>query len=147
MESRSQQNKISQGTTLTGDINAQGGFRIEGTIEGNINTPGKVVIGATGVLNGSLSCANADIEGKVTGKIMITGTLTLRGSAQIEGEVVTKKLAVEPGATFNASCTMGTTANKEHLSIPKELDISGKTTQNAPFERSRRSKAPSEQAN
>ena len=148
METRSQQNKISQGTTLVGDIRSEGGFRIEGTIEGTINTPSKVVIGSTGILQGTLSCKDADIEGRVTGKILVSGTLTLRASANIEGEVVTKKLAVEPGATFNATCAMGDNPIAKEIEIPKELEASGKKTQNSPFERSRRSKVtPTEQAN
>jgi cytoskeletal protein CcmA (bactofilin family) len=32
--------------------------------------------------------------------------LSLRGSAHVEGEVQVSKLAVEPGATFNANCLM-----------------------------------------
>lgn len=148
MESRTNQNKISQGTTLVGNIKSNGGFRIEGAVEGTINTPAKVVIGSTGTLDGALSCENADIEGRVTGKIHVTGTLTLRGSAHIEGEVITQKLAVEPGATFNATCTMGKTAVKESSELTRNLEVSGKKIQNPPFERSRRSKVKSsEQAN
>ncbi len=43
----SQQNTISKGTVIVGDISSNGDFRIEGNIEGNINTSGKVVVGKT----------------------------------------------------------------------------------------------------
>ena len=46
----SQQNTIGKGTVITGDIISEGDFRIEGSIQGNIKTPGKVVIGKTGVI-------------------------------------------------------------------------------------------------
>ena len=101
-----QQNRISHGTTIVGDITSQGGFRIEGNIEGNINTPNKVVIGKTGVVKGSLICKDADVEGKIEGTLTVSNLLSLKSSAVIEGEVVTGKLAIEPGATFNASCEM-----------------------------------------
>ena len=39
-------------------------------------------------------------------KLKLNGTLTLRSSAYIEGEVEIAKLSVEPGATFNAICSM-----------------------------------------
>ncbi len=148
MESRSQQNKISQGTTMVGDINSEGGFRIEGTITGNINTPAKVVIGATGVLEGSLTCQNADVEGRITGKITVSDTLTLRSSAKIEGEVVTKKLAVEPGASFNASCVMGAAPVSKNKELQEEIELPDTNNQNSPFDRKRRSKVtPAQQAN
>ncbi len=102
----SQQNTIAKGTTITGDIISEGDFRIEGSIQGNIKTPGKVVIGKTGIINGTLKSANADIEGKFSGKLMLSDTLSLKSSAHVEGEVIAGKLAVEPGATFNATCSM-----------------------------------------
>jgi len=101
-----EQNRISAGTVLTGDIEAKGGFRIEGTLNGNLNTAGKVVISKGGHINGSLNCQNADFEGKFSGKLNVTETLTLRSTAVIDGEVVIGKLAIEPGAAFNASCEM-----------------------------------------
>ncbi len=101
-----QQNTLAKGTTITGDIISDGDFRIEGTVQGNVKTPGKVVIGRTGIINGTLKSANADIEGKFSGKLMLSDTLSLRASAFVEGEVSVGKLAVEPGATFNATCVM-----------------------------------------
>lgn len=108
-----QQNTIAKGTTFTGDIISDSDFRIEGTIQGNIQTPGKVVLGKTGVINGTLKGANADIEGKFSGKLILTDTLSLRASAYVEGEVEVGKFSVEPGATFNATCVMKGTI-KQH---------------------------------
>ena len=101
-----QQNTIAKGTTITGDIISDGDFRVEGTIQGNIKTPGKVVLGKTGIINGTLYAANADIEGKFSGKLVLTDTLSLKASAHVEGEVEVGKFAVEPGAAFNATCVM-----------------------------------------
>ena len=105
-DTTTQQNTLAKGTTITGDIISDGDFRIEGTVQGNVKTPGKVVIGRTGIINGTLKSANADIEGKFSGKLMLSDTLSLRASAFVEGEVSVGKLAVEPGATFNATCVM-----------------------------------------
>lgn len=105
-ENTKEQNRISAGTVITGDIVAKGGFRVEGTIRGTVTTAGKVVISKGGLIDGSLTCQNADFEGKFSGKLIVQETLTLRSSAFIEGEVTAGKLAVEPGATFNATCEM-----------------------------------------
>lgn len=100
------QNIISQGTKMIGDFNSKGDFRIDGTVEGNIKTTGKVVVGKTGVIKGSLEGTNAHFEGNFLGKLTLSETLTLKSSAFVEGEVVVGKLAVEPGATFNVTCVM-----------------------------------------
>ncbi|WP_138432488.1 bactofilin family protein [Winogradskyella algicola] len=106
METSTQQNIIAQGTKIVGDIASQGPFRIDGTVEGNVKTSGKVVIGKSGFIKGTLQGENADFEGKFSGKLILSGTLSLKSTAHIEGEVHTSKLAVEPGATFNATCSM-----------------------------------------
>lgn len=105
-ENLKEQNRIAAGTLITGDISGKGAFRIDGTLEGNLKTAGKVVIGGSGLINGSLDCEHADIEGKVSGNVVVKGSLSLRNSAVIDGEVFTGKLAVEPGANFNATCKM-----------------------------------------
>lgn len=105
-EINKEQNRISAGTVITGDIQAKGGFRIEGTLLGNLSTSGKVVISKEGIIKGDLFCNSADFEGNFDGKLNVEETLTLRSSAIIEGEVTAGKLSIEPGASFNASCTM-----------------------------------------
>ena len=119
-DTTTQQNTLAKGTTITGDIISDGDFRIEGTVQGNVKTPGKVVIGRTGLINGTLKSTNADIEGKFSGKLMLSDTLSLRASAFVEGEVSVGKLAVEPGATFNATCVMKGTIKELSNGEPKQ---------------------------
>jgi cytoskeletal protein CcmA (bactofilin family) len=105
-ESTSQQNIIAQDTKIVGDIVSKGPFRIDGQVEGNIRTQGKIVVGKSGFVNGTIEGSNADFEGSFAGKLKLSGTLSLKSSAYIQGEVEVGKLAVEPGATFNATCSM-----------------------------------------
>jgi cytoskeletal protein CcmA (bactofilin family) len=143
------QNRINEGTRLKGDIQSEGFFRIDGFIEGNVSTPSKVVLGKSGVITGTLTCENADIEGKFEGDLNVTGTLTLRATAHIEGEVVVGKLAVEPGATFNASCAMiGSKKAKKETTSAETTAAESLKKQNHPFDRSQRiQKTKTEQQN
>lgn len=102
------ENRINEGTTFIGDIQSSGFFRIDGTVEGNITSPARVVVGAKGVIKGFLHCDNADIEGKVIGELKVAETLTLRSSSLINGDVNTTELVVESGAELNGNCTMQT---------------------------------------
>ncbi|HAX15438.1 MAG TPA: hypothetical protein DIV44_03950 [Leeuwenhoekiella sp.] len=119
-ETGNKQNRISDGTSITGEIKSEGDFRIDGKLEGKIESTGKVVIGKSGVLIGTLECKEADIEGKVDGTVAINGLLNLRASAVIKGEVATEKLAIEPGADFNASCVMGSGVKNLSKDVRKE---------------------------
>ncbi|KPM30986.1 Hypothetical protein I595_2965 [Croceitalea dokdonensis DOKDO 023] len=102
-----QPNRIEKNTVIKGDITSQADFRIDGKLEGNVKTSGKVVIGKDGLIKGKVECVNADIEGNFNGELYVSELLSLKSAAKIEGTVNVSKLAVEPGATFNASCTMG----------------------------------------
>ncbi|RXJ52468.1 bactofilin family protein [Gelidibacter gilvus] len=129
-ESVNQQNTIAKGTTITGDIISDGDFRVEGTILGNVKTPGKVVLGKTGIINGTLKGANADIEGKFSGKLILSDTLSLKSSAFVEGEVEVGKLAVEPGAAFNATCLMkGTLKDHSNTNTSKAPETNARATE------------------
>lgn len=99
-------NTLSFGTKVTGDIVAEGDFRLDGTVEGTIICKGKVVIGTKGVMLGTLTCANAEIMGQVKGTMHISDTLSLKSTARVEGELDTKTLSIEPQAVFSGTCDM-----------------------------------------
>ena len=150
MEPSASQNRINEGTHLKGDIVSTGFFRIDGKVEGSISNPSKIVLGKTGVIIGKMTCENADIEGRFEGNLGVSGTLTLKASAHIEGEVIVGKLAVEPGAVFNASCLMkGSEKGKTtQISASASKDSEAAKSQNHPFDRSQRiQKSKSEQQN
>ena len=98
---------IGSGTTINGDVVSNGDIRIDGTLVGNISGTAKVVLGSTGVVLGDINCNQADIQGKVTGKLMVKDMLYLRGEAAIEGDIHAGKLQIDPQVTFNGHCHMG----------------------------------------
>ncbi len=102
----SERNVIGKNTQIKGDIISEGDFRIDGTLDGTIKTNGRVIIGETGFIKGKVECTNADIEGKFSGELLVSNTLTVKTAANIDGDVIIGKLSVEPGASFNATCAM-----------------------------------------
>jgi cytoskeletal protein CcmA (bactofilin family) len=102
-------NALTARSKIVGNITADSDFRIDGTIEGELNCSGKVVIGESGCIKGSIVCQNAEILGMMDGKITCKQQLSLRASGKIIGDVQTKTLIVEPGAIFNGTCAMGST--------------------------------------
>ena len=56
-------NMIGAGTVITGDITSKGDIRVDGSLNGSINTEGKVVLGPARVVEGNVVCSDADIAG------------------------------------------------------------------------------------
>jgi cytoskeletal protein CcmA (bactofilin family) len=115
-------NLISNGTDITGDIKSNGDIRIDGTLTGNLNTKGKVVIGPTGKVAGEVICKNSEVSGIVEGKITVGQLLNLKASSKILGDIVTSKLSIEPGAKFSGTCKMSDTDNNGGASATKEKE-------------------------
>src|SRR3984957_17820878 len=106
-EDASTVNQIKAGTHIEGEIKSDGDMRIDGTLKGNIQIQGKLVIGPTGQIDGEISCQNAEIHGTINGKVTVNELLFLKGTSKILGDIVIGKLAIEPGAQFSGSCVMG----------------------------------------
>lgn len=113
-------NLISNGTDITGDIKSNGDIRIDGTLKGNLNTKGKVVIGPTGKVIGEVICKNSEVSGIVEGKITVGQLLNLKASSKILGDIATSKLSVEQGAIFSGTCKMSENENYGGASATKE---------------------------
>lgn len=112
-------NHIAQGTSIVGDLNSNGDFRIEGKLKGTITANGKIVIGETGEIEGDMSCQLADISGKVIGNIKVEELTMLKQHSQFEGIIITKQLTVEPGAIFTGECQMGNPSKEPDISKKK----------------------------
>ena len=106
MESANNINLISNGTVVTGDIESGSGIRVDGHLKGKMTIKGKVVIGTPGQVTGDVICQLLEVSGKVSGNIQASELVSLKSSANIQGEIITKKLAIEPGAVFTGSCKM-----------------------------------------
>ena len=100
-------NSLVNGTVVEGTVKSESDIRIDGAIKGKLYCDAKVIIGPTGFVEGEIRCQNAVIEGKFEGNLHVTELLNVRETAAISGEVVTSKLIVQSGATFNVTCSMG----------------------------------------
>jgi len=99
-------NQIGVGTEIIGDVSTNSDIRFDGVLKGNLKTKGKVVIGETGSVKGEIVCKNSVLEGKVEGKISVTELLTLKDTSNLAGDIITHRLAIEPGAKFSGNCSM-----------------------------------------
>ena len=64
---------------------------------------------------GEIVCESAEIEGSIKGNIHVSGLLSLKSTAKIEGDVTTQKLSIESGAVHNGHTSMSSSVKVETL--------------------------------
>ena len=99
-------NIIGQGTEIQGDINTSGDMRIDGKLIGNFSSNQKLVIGTSGIIEGTINCKDCDISGKVIGNMHVTELLILKSTAEVSGDIATNKFVVEMDAQLSGFCKM-----------------------------------------
>jgi len=114
-------NIIGMETHFTGDIETFGNIRIEGRVTGNIKTKSKIVLGQFANVEGNIFAQNAELSGRLKGKIHVYDTLILKPSSIVEGQIKTNILLIEQGATFSGACNMASKGKEAILVIDKTL--------------------------
>ena len=99
-------NTITFGTKITGKIEVEGDFRLDGKVEGDVVCKGKVIIGKKALLNGTITCANAEINGTINGDLTTSELLSLNSTSVVKGNIKTKILVIQPNAVFDGNCSM-----------------------------------------
>ncbi len=96
-------NSLVQGTVVEGKVKATNDIRIDGTIKGDLVCDAKVIIGPSGVIEGTIKCQNAVIEGQFNGILTVSELLNIRETAKVTGDVSYGKLIVQSGAIISGS--------------------------------------------
>ena len=121
IESTNAINLISAGTSVKGDIESNSGIRLDGQLQGKMDIKGKVVIGASGTIVGDIVCQTLEVSGQITGNIHAADLVSLKSTARMNGQIIARKLAIEPGAIFTGTCRMDTDsdAKRKEVELPK----------------------------
>lgn len=98
---------LGKGTEFKGVITYSGTVRIDGKVEGEIITQGKLVVGETAVINAEISAGTVICGGKISGNIRAAERIHLLSKAVMTGSVNTPNLIIEEGVSFNGKCQMG----------------------------------------
>jgi len=92
---------IGPGTVVEGNLHAQGGVRVDGTVRGSLFVEGDLEIAATGRVEGEeVHAQNVIVNGEVRARVFAAGKLILTKTGRLEGDVSAKALDIEAGAVF-----------------------------------------------
>lgn len=103
---------IASGMMMEGTVESQGDIRVEGKIKGTLICKAKLVIGASGVVEGNVDALNANIAGQIEGSVIVRDVLQVQETARINGDVCTEKMNMQTGGLVTGQIKMGKEAKE-----------------------------------
>lgn len=97
---------IGASTDLRGSLRSDGGLRIEGGFEGNIEVGGNVIVGKEGRVVGDISARNVTVGGRVKGNITSSGRLEILSTGHVLGDIAVASVMIDEGGLFQGTSRM-----------------------------------------
>lgn len=101
------ENLVGRSCTVRGDLSAEGAFRVDGKVEGSMETKAAIVIGESGTVTGNVRATDVVVAGKVHGNVYCSAHLEIMRTGVIEGDIEAKSLRIEIGGVFSGTSRMG----------------------------------------
>jgi len=79
-------------------------MKIDGTVIGNIEIDGVILLSEAGRVDGNISANSCLIAGRVSGNIACRYAVKLASTADVTGDILTTTLIVDDGAIFLGRC-------------------------------------------
>ena len=97
---------MSSGVSIRGEVKFGSELIIDGEVEGNITSDGKLIVGTHATVIGDIRAGFVTIQGSVEGNVLATERCSLEAGASLQGDVQAPRLAVDENASFMGSATI-----------------------------------------
>lgn len=104
---------IAKDLTVTGDLGTEGVVKVEGMVKGTIRAGTQTLVAPGARVQGDIHTAEAVIGGRVEGNVHATDRVEVQATAEIQGDVITRRVVVLEGGTVNGSIKMGPSIEPE----------------------------------
>jgi len=95
---------IGPGSSIKGDIKINGFTRIDGDLDGNLETAGNVIVGENARVRGNIIARSITVGGIVQGNIIAPVSVKLLSSSTVIGDIQTHKLIADENVIIHGHC-------------------------------------------
>lgn len=103
---------LAQETALQGNLRSSWGIRIMGSVEGDIESGGRVKIEKGGRVRGMIKASDIIVNGELEGNIDSPGQIELGRESRMVGNIKAAKIAIADGCSFQGEIKMFHESNK-----------------------------------
>lgn len=95
---------IGKGSSIKGNIKINGFIRIDGDLDGDLETTGNVIVGENARIRGNIQALSITIGGIVKGNITASSFVHLLSSSAVIGDVQSHKIMADEDAVLHGHC-------------------------------------------
>ncbi len=95
---------IGNGSFVQGDLKVNGFIRIDGDIDGNLETDGNVIISEKARIRGNISAKSVIVGGIILGDVTAKENVKLLSSSAVIGNIMSHKVQMEDKVIFHGHC-------------------------------------------
>lgn len=95
---------IGNGSTISGDIKVNGFLRIDGDIDGNLETDGNILMGANARIRGDVQAKSIIVGGIILGNVTAVDSIKLLSDSAVIGDIISHKVQIDETAIFHGHC-------------------------------------------
>jgi cytoskeletal protein CcmA (bactofilin family) len=99
-------NIIGPKTSFQGHLKAEGNVRVDGFLDGSLETKGNVIVGDAAKVTADITASNVQVWGAVKGNITATGRLEILPSGRVWGDIKVSSLLIDEGGLFRGKSVM-----------------------------------------
>ena len=112
---------VGEGVVFEGTLTFnEGAVRIDGKLEGNVNTKDTLIIGETGSITAEITAGTVICKGKIEGTISASKKVELVSSSHVIGDVRTPVLTMEVGSVLDGNCHMSENEENKIIELIKK---------------------------
>jgi cytoskeletal protein CcmA (bactofilin family) len=110
---------------VSGDVDAAGFTRVDGSLRGNLNAKGRVIIGEKARMKSDVSGTSVTIGGVVCGNVIASERLVILASGLVLGDIITRRIQADEGCLIHGKVSVCTTDEQWEKTIAEYRDTRG----------------------
>lgn len=124
---------IGKSVCIKGELSGSEDIYIDGQVEGSVQLgDGSLTVGASGRVHANIVAKNVTVGGTLDGNIQATERTEIRKTAVVNGDIKTRRIAIEEGAYFKGHMEILTEKTAQPGSVTTAVAASASHGQSEP---------------
>ncbi|MDR2070660.1 MAG: polymer-forming cytoskeletal protein [Treponema sp.] len=97
---------IGPNTCINGDVNSAGFTRVDGSLRGDLNAAGRIIVGERARMKSNITGTAVTIGGVVSGNVLANERVVILATGIVLGDIITQRIQADEGCLLHGRITV-----------------------------------------